>query len=266
MRPSDTLAKNSLVLTTNGNGRAATTPQQPMPLSERKNRLAETEATVTLAKDSADILLNREGSLLQTLLLEESVRATSAQVKDDLRNLLVDGPKRFRESLPFGAGSFLPPLPFEDQLTPFVGKTVEEIRAQQLAAKLLSLVSQQQLDRMRNGVADSGDDSATGSPIPPPALRALVSDVEPEQLAILSRELRESAPKYVPLVGLLGAKFTKALLETASNNIDAAISDSEREGQSGGLTQATARGLSNIARRSAITISEQIVNTPTGDR
>ena len=61
--------------------------------------------------------------------MEESVRATSAQVKDDLRNVLVDGPKKFRETVPFG--SFLPPLPFEEQLAPFVGKT-EEIRAPSL--------------------------------------------------------------------------------------------------------------------------------------
>jgi hypothetical protein len=250
----DTQTSDSLMLAPNGNTLINNT-QRPTTVAERKNKLAATEATVTLAKDSADILLSREGSLVQTLLLEESVRATSAQVKDDVRNLLVDGPRRFRESVPFGA--LLPPLPFEEQLSPFVGKTEEEIRAQQLAKKLISLVSQQQRHRIRG--PGNSNEPVNGSPLstPPAALRALIGDVEPEQLAILSRELRMSAPKYLPLVGVLGAKFTSSLLEAASNNIDTALASG---GNADGLTKVTARSLSRIARQGADTISEGIVN------
>ncbi|CAB9520059.1 OF BC1 COMPLEX KINASE 3, chloroplastic [Seminavis robusta] len=257
----ETQLDNGLVL----DGQSDESPARPMTLSERKNRLAETEATVTLAKNSADILLSREGSLVQTLLLEESVRATSAQIKDELRNLLVDGPKKFRDTVPFG--SFLPPLPFEEQLAPFVGKSEEEIRAQQLAEKVLSLVSQQQLDKIRNG--GSSEDSNSMDSSPPAALSTVINEVEPEQLAILSRELRESAPRYLPLVGLLGAKFSSALLETASDNIDAALASLEQDSNGRNpaeeLTKVTARGLSTIAKRGASTITDQVVNTIPND-
>lgn len=226
--------------------------------AERKERMAQTEATLTLAKDSADILLNRKGNLVQQLLIEESVQATSAQVKDNLKDVLVDGPRRFRESLPFGAGSFLPPLPFETQLRPFIGKTEDEVKAQQLTEKLLSLVSKQQLDRIRNGAAsippNSGDATASA-----PGVNALLEDLAPEQLALLSRELRLSAPKYFPLAGILGAKFASALLQTASNNIDAALAEAELNGQQAdGITKVTARGLSSFAKGSANLISDRV--------
>lgn len=234
--------------------------EEPRSLTpaQRKNKLDETEATLTLAKDSADILLSPKGSLVQTLLLEESVRATSAQVKDNLRTVLVDGPQQFRDSLPFGAGSFLPPLPFEDQVKPFVSKSADEEKAQRLAEKLLSLASKQQLDRLQGGNGALTNGAGSDTTTPPPAVSALLEDLEPEQLAILSRELRESAPQYLPLVGLLGAKFTSSLLETASNNIDGALANSKDQDE---LTKATARGLSNIAKMSANTISDQVVST-----
>lgn len=226
-----------------------------MTPEQRKSKFAETEAALTLATDAADILLKPEGSLVQKLLLEESVRATSAQVKDNVRSVLVDGPKQFRDSLPFGAGSILPPLPFEDTVQPFVAKSDDEVKAQQLAEKLTSLVSKQQLERLQNGGNLNGSENDLT-----PALNSLLEDLEPEQLAILSRELRESAPQFVPLVGLLGAKFTSSLLETAGKNIDDALSKLEKEGQGTDvLTKATAQGLSSLAKLSSGTISDRVV-------
>lgn len=238
---------------------------RPLTAAERREKMAQTEATLTLAKDSADILLNREGNLVQKLLVEESARATSAQVKDNLRRILVDGPKRFRDSLPLGAGSFLPPLPFEGQLSPFFGKTDEEIKAQQLAETLLSLVSQQQLDRIRGGNTNGASANGATPSNSPPGLTVLLEDWDPEQLALLSKELRESAPKYVPLFGLLGAKFASTLLQTASDNIDTALAKMDLDGHNtDGVTKATARGLSSVAKRSADLISDRVVNrTPT---
>ena len=90
---------------------------------DRKNRMIEAESSITLAKDSADILFAPEGNLLQNLLIEESALAISAQFKDQVRVTFFDGPKLFRDSLPFGVGSFLPPLPFEEQMEPFIRKT-----------------------------------------------------------------------------------------------------------------------------------------------
>ena len=228
---------------------------------ERREKVAQTQATLALAKDSADILLNKNGNLVQTLLVEEGVRATSAQVKDNLRNALVDAPQKFRDSLPLGVGSFLPPLPFEDQLSPFLGKTKDEINAQQLTQKLLSLVTQQQLETIRGGnnvtpAKGENDDSL------PPGLNALLADFDAEQLALLSRELRESAPKYVPLAGVLGAKFAEGLLQTAATNIDAGLAKMESSSdRSDAVTTAMARGLSTVAKRGAGVISDRVINT-----
>ena len=131
-----------------------------------------------------------------------------------------------------------------------------------MAEKLLSLVSKQQLDRLQGGGGNGALNGGGSNTTPPPALAALLEDVEPEQLAILSRELRESAPQYLPLVGLLGAKFTSSLLETAANNIDGALAQSELENRgTDELTKATARGLSNFAKMSATTISDQVAST-----
>jgi hypothetical protein len=95
----------------------------------------------------------------------------------------------------------------------------------------------------------------------PLSITALLGELEPEQLAILSRELRESAPQYAPLVGLLGAKFTSTMLETAANNIDSALAGLDSDGQSTTeLTKVAARGLSSIAKLSASTISDQVAN------
>lgn len=222
----------------------------------RREKLAETQASVALAKDSADILLRRDGNLVQTLLVEESVRATSARVKDDLRNVLVDGPQRFRDSLPLGVGSFLPPLPFESQLSPFLGKTEGEVNAQRLAEKLLSLVSRQQLEKIQGDDTNISPANGDAGGDAPPGLNALLEDLDPEQLALLSRELRESAPKYVPLVGVLGAKFAESLLQTAATNIDAGLAKS-----SDAVTTATARGLSTVARRGAGILSDRVINS-----
>ena len=249
---SNGLAENSLTASKNS-------LQRSMTPAQRQKKFAEVEASVTLAKDSADILLNPEGSLIQKLLLEESVRATSAQMKDNLRTVLVDGPQQFRDSLPFGAGSILPPLPFENQVKPFLAKSDDELKAQQLAEKLMALVSKQQLDRMQRGGTPTSADASSDTT--PPAITALLEDVEPEQLAILSRELRESAPQYLPLVGLLGARFTTSLLETAASNIDGALAELETSGEDAdAITKATVRGFSSFAKLGANTLSDRVEN------
>eukprot|EP00978_Attheya_sp_CCMP212_P004579 scaffold10016_cov54-Attheya_sp.AAC.1 len=97
----------------------------------RKEKLAKTEASITLAKDSADVLLSRDGNFLQTLLINEGVLATSAQLKDALKDAVIDSPKRLRQSIPFNLGSLLlPELPLESGAAPFFKKTPEEAKAQ----------------------------------------------------------------------------------------------------------------------------------------
>lgn len=212
---------------------------------ERKNKMVEAEATITLAKDSADIFLAPGGNLVQNLLVEESALAASARFKDSVRDAFVDGPQRFRDALPFGVGSMLPPLPFEDQVAPFVIKTEKEIKAQKLAEKIVALVP-------RNGKSpeDGINVQATSAVIQ--SLREL----EPEQTALVLKEIRENFPKYGPLVAQLGGKFVSTLLNTASKSIETTLTEVELAGEppNDGF-RAAVKGLSTAAQRGATAIA-----------
>jgi hypothetical protein len=211
---------------------------------ERKKRMVEAEATITLAKDSADILLAPGGNLVQDLLVEESALAASAQFKDVVRRALVDGPQQFRDSLPLGVGSLLPPLPFEDQLTPFVRKSPQEEQAQGLAEKLSTLVPVSSSTEPQQGI---GADAVAISQVVD-----ILRGLDAEQAALVLKELRENLPKYGPLVKQLGGRFAKTLLSTASLNIDAALNELESTGrQPGAILKRTAKGLSAAAQRGA---------------
>ena len=210
-----------------------------------QNKFVEAEAAITLAKDSADLLLDAKGNLVQNLLVEESVLAASARVKDQLKEALVDGPQKFRDSLPFGVGGLLPPLPFEFAMAPFVKKTETEEKALQLVTKLTALVQQSPMSQDGKLQMDRQ------------ALNTLVSDLEPEQAALIVKELRENLPKYTPLVGHLGSKFMATLLEKASENIDNTLTELEVEGKNDQLLSVAARGLSNAAKQGANAIKQR---------
>jgi hypothetical protein len=203
---------------------------------ERKNRLIETESAITLAKDSADILLAPEGNLLQNLLIEETARAASASVKDTVRSTFVDGPRLFRESLPFRIGTILPSLPFEGLVAPFVQKTTEEVQAQELAEKLLALVPP----------TEPNDSISDGAML----FQQSLQELDAEQAALVVREIRMNLPKYAPLVGQLSGKFASLLFRTARTNLDATIAEQSQSGRfADPIAQAAARGLSEVARR-----------------
>ena len=225
--------------------------------TERKNKMVEAEATITLAKDSADILLNPDGNLVQNLLVEESALAASARFKDTVRESLVDGPQHFRDSLPFGVGSLFPPLPFEEQLAPFVRKTEKEIKAQQLAMKIADFFTPQAgHDTVRVGVERGINPEATL------AVVETLRELEPEQAALVLKEIRENLPKYAPLLGQLGSKFTATLLNTASKNIDTTLTELELAGESPNEAfRTTVKGLSSAAQRSASAIAPKYTTT-----
>jgi predicted unusual protein kinase regulating ubiquinone biosynthesis (AarF/ABC1/UbiB family) len=188
---------------------------------DRKDKLMDTEAAITLAKDSADILLARDGNLVQNLIIEESALAASAQFKDTVRTTFVEGPQRFRESLPLGVGSFLPPLPFEGLLEPFVRKTEQEVKAQALAAKISQIAaSPSRTEAHKEGNARNGE--ATN------AILQSLRELEPEQAALVLKELRENVPKYGPLVGQLGERFITTLANTARSNFDTARKETSK--------------------------------------
>ena len=180
----------------------------------------ETQAAILLAKDSADILLAPQGNIVQNLLVEESVLATSASVKDSVRTLLVDGPRQFRETVPFG--SILPPLPFETAVEPFVRKTREEVQAQQLAEKLVQLIAAQQQRSDGSAFGPSSSPNSSSLDATNAVLEGL-GRLEPEQAALALKELRENAPKYGPLVGQLAEKMVDKLVETARRNVESAM-------------------------------------------
>lgn len=193
----------------------------------RREKMQEAEAAITLAKDSADILLDPKGNLVQNLLVEEGVLAASARFKDEVRRSVLEGPERLRDALPFG--TFLPPLPFEDlikkQLEPFLRKTAAENNAQELAERLVKLLPQR--------VTNESDRRKL-------FVRTL-RNMEPEHAALLLREIRENVPKYAPLVGQLGGKFASTLLKTASANIETALQELEAPND---MLRAAAKSLS----------------------
>lgn len=228
---------------------------------DRKNKMIEAEATMTLAKDSADVILALEGNLIQSLLVEESALATSANFKDALRSQLVDGPKLFRESLPFGIGSFLPELPFESRVEPFVRKTEKELKAQQLADKLLSVVqtsANSSGGSSSNNVMTAVNNNGNRNPEGIQSVIDTLRGMEPEQAALILKEIRENVPRYAPLVGRLGGKFMSTLLQTASMNIDYTLDELEQHdsnNQENDPFLATVKGLSAAAQRSADAIT-----------
>jgi hypothetical protein len=223
---------------------------------DAKTKLVEAQAAITLAKDSADVLLAPDGNLVQNLLLQETTLAASARFKDQLRETLVDGPQKFRDSLPFGVGSFLPPLPVE-ALAPFVKKTITEEKAQQLIEKLSKMVPQPMSSM--NAMSKGGDASAVKkiNGLDTDALNALVSDLEPEQAALLVKELRENLPKYAPMVGQFGSKFVASLLQKASDNIETTLTELDAASNDDPLLKAAAKGLSNVASRGATALQQQ---------
>lgn len=177
--------------------------------ADRDAKIAQAEAALTLAKDSADILLAADGNLVQNILIDESALATSANVKDVLRNSLVDGPKRFRESLPL-VGSILPPSPFETGIAPFLKKTKQEEKAQELIEKISASIPRPSPPTFHGLTTIDGVPFATESRSQDGA------SIDPEQVAMVAKEIRENLPKYAPLIGQLGGKVRAQNLLFAS--------------------------------------------------
>lgn len=208
-------------------------PTAETHVTGNKKSKIEAEAALSLAKDSADVLLDPKGNLVQNLLVEEGARAASARVKDQIREVLVDGPQRLRDSMPLGVGILFPKLPFEDAVAPFVQKTEHEENAQKLVGKIRALVQgrdQQSIDKE--------------------ALNELLAGLNPEQATLIVRELGQHLPKYTGLVGKLGTKFVAKLFQKASDNIDTTLADLEDKDVDR-LMMLAARGVSSMAQHGA---------------
>jgi predicted unusual protein kinase regulating ubiquinone biosynthesis (AarF/ABC1/UbiB family) len=233
-------------------------------------RRIEAETAITLAKDSADVLLDPAGNLVQNLLMEEGALAASAQFKDEMKRLFVDAPQRFRDSLPLGMGLLLPKLPIEDSIQPFIRKTATEEKAFLLVEKLRLIIAERSIEfQSKHGFAGVGDviggmgdvthqivafhnGAAAAAMDIPSSVNALVNDIEPEQAALIVKELRDNLPKYSYLLGLLGTKFVSMLLQKASENIESSLIEIQQH--SDPLLLAAARGLSTASQTAARTI------------
>jgi hypothetical protein len=214
---------------------------------DSRSKVVQAEAAITLAKDSADVFLDPKGNLVQTLLVEESALAASARVKDQMKDAFVDGPRKFRDSLPLGIGRFLPALPFEGAVAPFLKKTETEEKAQILVEKLTALVQRSQTNRDGQLVIERG------------ALNNLVGDLDAEQAALVLKEVRENLPRYTPLVGQLGSRFVASLLTKASENIETTLTEMDLvQGRNNDqLLKTAARGLSSAAKQGATAFKQQ---------
>ena len=193
----------------------------------RTRRLERAEAAITLVRDSADVLLlDPEGdSVVQSILVDEGTSAASAAVKDAIRDAAVVGPRRVRESLPLGLGQILLPLlPFEGEILPFLEKTHEESRAQDLVRKLVPMLPLPSLPALpplsdlpaalsslvgSEGGRSEGDGGESEGADRVRTLLSSLGDAEPEEMALIAKELRESLPRYAPLAGRLGGKVRR---------------------------------------------------------
>jgi len=186
------------------------------------SRLSDTEAAITLAKDGAEIILNPEGNFVQNVIVDESAAAVSAQMKDLLKDALIDTPNRIRNALPLNLGSFLPPPPTKD-IEPFLMKSQEEENAQVLLDKIASATGISISSILPDISGEEGQSDNERQP------QNSFEDIDPEQLAIISRELRENLPKYGPLLGKLGNKFIVSILERTGDDINRTLEDVENE-------------------------------------
>jgi len=203
-----------------------------------------TEAALTLAKDSADILLASEGNLVQNLLVEESATALSANLKDTLREVLLSNPERLRSNLPLGIGNFLPKGPV-DTVDKFLQKSKREEKVQLLVNKLSSFMSLPEAptsSELSDFMRSMGNNESANA----------VSTMNPEEIAYVWKSIRENVPIYGPQVAALGGKVTTSVLAKVSENIDNVIASTEESQEVGDqLVRTSARGISAAAKGSA---------------
>ncbi len=194
---------------------------------------------MTLAKDSADILLAPEGNLVQNLLVEETATVMNANAKDALREILLDNPERLRNSVPFGLGNFIPKGPV-NEVKKFLNKSEREVQVQILVQRLPipKAPSPTELGDLIQSLGGSSSDVAT------------VSSMNPEEVAILWKSLRENIPMYGPRVAQLGGKLTSSILSKISESIEDVISTTnESDDLSEQVVRRVSAGISVAAKR-----------------
>ena len=171
-------------------------------------------------------------------MIEESATAINANVKDALREILLDNPERIRSSLPFGVGNILPKGPVKE-VEKFLGKSEKEIQVQNLLQKF-SLPDAPSPQEFAGMVRSMGGSTSTAS---------TVEGMSPEEIAILWKSVRENAPVYGPRLASLGGKFASSVLDKVSDNIEHVISTSETSADfTEQVVRSSAQGVSEVAK------------------
>ncbi len=211
-----------------------------------------TEAAIALAKDSADILLHPTGNLVQNIFLKESATAVHANMKDMMREILIENPERLRSTLPFGF--LLPKFPAE-QVAIFLQKSQREEQIQTLLRKFPA-IKPPTPSELGNAIRsmDTNDPLAT-----------LIDGMSVEEVASIWKALRENAPTYAPQVVRLGNKFASSVFEKVSDDIDSVIEATEETSSSSSslpdaIIRNSAKGVSAVARAAARASSQQSMN------
>lgn len=174
----------------------------------------DTQSLVSLFKESADILLASEGNLVQSLLIGEGVQAVSGNAKD-AAFFFISLSKQTRDRLPFGIGQILPPLPFEDRIEPFLMKTPEQMKAQRLLEIISTQFQREDIGRDSVGVTNTDT----------------FKDIDPEEIALIAKEIRENLPRYIPLIQKLGTKFVAELLRSSGADLETVVKELSSSGQ-----------------------------------
>jgi len=214
----------------------------------KANKGFASDATLTLAKDIADILFAPGGNLVQNLLIEESATAVNANVKDALRQLLVNNPESFRSSLPLGLGNFLPKGPVHE-VEKYLSKSEREMQVQALLQKF-SLPETPAPSELATMIRTMGGSTKTASS---------VERMSNEDVAILWKSIRENVPIYGPRVMRLSGKFASTLLNKVSDNIDHVIStNAESTVLPEQVVRNSAKSLSAAAKRSSDAIKSRV--------
>lgn len=156
------------------------------------------------AKEIADLLLSREGSTLQDILVEESARLGDAAVRSALRRALID-------DMPLAAAAaaagLSPPAPLAQLLAP----TSEDERVLGAARELGDLLG----PRVRDAAAAPPSADAPGPlPRPPPVVAEALEELR------TSADARADAARQLEGIAVLSRRIGASLLRRAADRAD----------------------------------------------
>ena len=157
------------------------------------------------AKEMANLLLSREGSTLQDILVEESTRLGDAAVRSALRRALID-------DMPLAAAAAAAGLRPPAALVQLLAPTAEDERVLGSARELGDLLG----PRVRDAAAASPSAAASGPlPRPPPVVAEALEALR------TSADARDDAARQLDGLAVLSRRIGAGLLRRAADRADA---------------------------------------------